>query len=227
MNQNRSTAVMQRRSEPHDSLDDFPTPPWAARALCDWIGGPLHMMDCREPAANRGYMARALFEYFDRVEVADVHDYGEGYQVKDYLFGPRPEKTYWTITNPPFRLAEQFIDRALETSIEGVAMLLRTSFAEGTNRYQRLFSKRPPSHVLQFSERVVMHKGKIVNPDVAVTVGNKAGKLVRKKPSSATSYAWFVWVLNSPGPTRLVWIPPCRKQLQRPSDYAPRPEPAG
>jgi hypothetical protein len=26
---------MQRRHEAHDSLDDFPTPPWATRALCE------------------------------------------------------------------------------------------------------------------------------------------------------------------------------------------------
>lgn len=33
MAQNTSSAVMAQRSEPHDSLDDFPTPPWATRAL--------------------------------------------------------------------------------------------------------------------------------------------------------------------------------------------------
>ena len=41
MTQNRSSAVMQQRKEPHDSLDDFPTPPWATRALCEVIAkGP-------------------------------------------------------------------------------------------------------------------------------------------------------------------------------------------
>ena len=40
MSQNRSSAVMQQRSEPHDSLDDFPTPPWATRALCQHLQGP-------------------------------------------------------------------------------------------------------------------------------------------------------------------------------------------
>lgn len=30
--QNRSSAVMQQRAEPHNSLDDFPTPPWATKA---------------------------------------------------------------------------------------------------------------------------------------------------------------------------------------------------
>lgn len=31
--QNQSAAVLQQRHEPHDSLDFFPTPPWATRAL--------------------------------------------------------------------------------------------------------------------------------------------------------------------------------------------------
>ena len=34
--QNTSSSVMQQRSEPQDSLDDFPTPPWATRALCEY-----------------------------------------------------------------------------------------------------------------------------------------------------------------------------------------------
>ena len=35
MSQNRSSAVMAQRKEPPDSLDFFPTPPWATRALCE------------------------------------------------------------------------------------------------------------------------------------------------------------------------------------------------
>lgn len=71
MTQNTSSAVMQRRSEPHDSLDDFPTPPWATRALCEWMKSSRMrhgMVSCREPAANRGHMVKPLREYFQRVE---------------------------------------------------------------------------------------------------------------------------------------------------------------
>lgn len=108
--QNRSSAVMQQRAEPHDSLDDFPTPPWATRALCEWLvagagndwdAGGLSDLIAREPAANRGHMARVLGEYFAAVEAADVHDYGAGYAVRDYLIGPLPAAVHWTITNPP------------------------------------------------------------------------------------------------------------------------------
>ena len=36
-NQNTSSAVMAQRIEPADSADLFPTPPWATRALVEWI----------------------------------------------------------------------------------------------------------------------------------------------------------------------------------------------
>jgi hypothetical protein len=198
---------MQRRVEAHDSLDDFPTPPWATRALCQWLKGqghPLHVQTCREPAANRGYMVRALSESFGAILPSDVHDYGAGFQVRDYLFGPiaHLDRSDWTITNPPFRLAEQFIERALELSNVGVAVILRSAFLESVGRFERLFNQRPPSDVLQFVERVPMVKGR-VDPEA----------------SSATSYAWLVW-RNGEAGTRLHWLPPCRKRLERADDYA-------
>lgn len=205
MTQNTSSAVMSQRREPHDSLDDFPTPPWATRALCDWIGrrsiDNLTGMSAREPAANRGHMVRPLQEYFGSVEASDVHDYGVGYAVQDYLFGPAPALVDWTITNPPFRLAEQFIDRALETSKVGVAVIVRTAFLEGVGRYERLFREFPPTDVLQFSERVVMHRGKL-----------------SPKGSTATAYCWLVWRFPHSA-SQMHWLPPCRKFLERPEDY--------
>lgn len=205
--QNRSSAVMQQRSEPHDSLDDFPTPPWATRALCEFLAGEfeLHHMRCREPAANRGHMVRPLAERFASVDASDVHDYGAGYPVLDYLFGPDPDPVDWTISNPPFRLAEQFIERALRTSRMGVAMIVRTAFLEGVGRHSRLFSVHRPAHVLQFTERVVMHKGKL-----------------SAKGSTATAYCWVIW-MQGQRDTRFGWIAPCRKRLERAADYGVQP----
>lgn len=207
MTQNRSTAVMQRRVEAHDSLDDFPTPPWATRALCEWLtrqGEDLAAFTCREPAANRGHMVKPLAEYFGAVEAADVHDYGAGFQVADYLFpGTDAFPVDYTITNPPFRLAEQFIERMAATSGFGFAVIVRAAFLEGQGRYERLFAKNPPSHVLQFTERVVMHKGRLA-----------------PEGSTATAYAWLVWLDSGESETRFEWIAPCRKRLERASDYA-------
>jgi hypothetical protein len=204
MSQNRSTAVMQRRVEAHDSLDDFPTPPWATRALCAFLveeGFDLAEMSCREPAANRGHMVAPLREFFGSVEASDVHNYGAGFAVSDYLFPGDMGTVDFTVTNPPFRLAEQFIARAAETSAVGFAMIVRAAFLEGQGRFERLFSKNPPSFVLQFTERVVMHKGRLA-----------------PEGSTATAYAWLIW-LDGEEPTQLRWIRPCRKRLERASDY--------
>lgn len=208
MGQNTSSAVMQRRSEPHDSLDDFPTPPWATRALCEWLvrrGEDLASFVCREPAANRGHMVKPLAEYFRRIEASDVHDYGAGYPIEDYLFGPDPEPVQYTITNPPFKLAEQFIARMAATSEFGFAVIVRSAFLEGVGRHERLFSVNPPSHVLQFTERVVMHKGRLA-----------------PEGSTATAYCWLVWLDGGDcqdRETHFEWIQPCRKRLERLGDY--------
>jgi hypothetical protein len=234
MSANRSSAVMAQRAEAQDSLDDFPTPPWATRALCAWIAetfapGPFDVV--REPACNRGHMARVLGEYFGRVEAADVMDYGAGYPVADYLFGPPPSRVNWTITNPPFRLAEDFAHRAM-TSSDNVALLLRSAFLEGEARYSRLFSVTPPSDVLIFTSRVVMWRGVLLDPDVPIWRAIEGGVGRAEKPTTATSYAWFVWAragaaAQRPGdaPTRLHWIAPdARRRLTRPRDYPPVPD---
>jgi len=93
VSQNTSSAVMQQRSEPHNSLDDFPTPPWATRALCEWIKGMgYHTQDmhCREPAANRGPMVNTLADYFGKVEVSRINEYVAGFPVRCYIFGSAP-----------------------------------------------------------------------------------------------------------------------------------------
>jgi hypothetical protein len=226
MGQNTSSAVMQQRQEARDSLDDFPTPPWATRALIEKViepilypsaFQPLGAMTCWEPACNRGFMARPLKEYFRSVHCSDVHDYEwEGQdRVCDFLFpGSEPPHIAahgvdWIITNPPFRLAEEFIFRALAIAKHGVAIIQRVAFLEGQDRYERLYSKRPPQLVAQFAERVPMNRGTCYHTN-----------------STATAYAWMVWTTNPVwSRTQLTWIPVCREQLERPGDYMKPPVP--
>lgn len=211
MSQNRSSAVMAQRVEAHDSLDFFPTPAWATRALMEhvilsdgWDRADLRNMTCWEPACGQGHMAKPLGEYFGEVFASDVHPYGFGKTHDFLMLGLAPFACpAWVITNPPFRLAAEFIQRGLELAGVGVAVLVRTSFIEGVERYLTLFSKNPPALVAPFSERVPMFKGR-----------------VDAKGSTATSYCWLVWQHNTKNFTRVRWIPPCRKQLEREGDYA-------
>lgn len=205
MAQNTSHAVMSQRFEAADSPDDFPTPCWATRALVEHVIGveAVRGLSCLEPACGRGYMARPLAEYFGRVDAADAYHYGFG-PVRDFLTYPYEAKSHdWVITNPPFRLAEEFVEQSLTVARKGVAILARTVFLESVGRYEGIFSRTPPAVFAQFSERVPMVKGR-----------------VDQKASTATGYAWFVWDLEAEEPPRLAWVPPCRRDLEREGDYS-------
>ena len=205
MSQNRSHAVMAQRAEPHDSLDFFPTPPWATRALCEHVA-PIDGYLAWDPACGDGSMYHPLCEYALAVAASDIHHYGWRHSVHDFLQPYLPDGiggAEWVVTNPPFRLAEQFARRALEIAETGVALLVRSVFTEGVGRYERLFRPHPPAIIAQFTERVPMVKGRLDG-----------------KASSATAYAWFVWTRKPVTETRLAWIPPCRKILERRGDYA-------
>jgi hypothetical protein len=146
-------------------------------------------------------MSKVLSEYFGDVTSRDVTDYGYG-DIQDYLESSSSENYDWVITNPPFKLGEQFISRALDMAKEGAAFLVRTTFIESVGRYNRLFSNAPPSVFAQFVERVPMVKGRL-----------------DQFASTATGYCWLVWNKGQEDATKVVWIPPCRRVLERPNDY--------
>ena len=136
--QNTSHAVMAQRVEPKDSPDDFPTPPWATRALVEHVlknVSDLAAMTCLEPACGVGHMAKVLKEYFGAVYCCDAYPYGYGHE-QDFLTCPFEDRSFdWVITNPPFRLAMPFILRAIPIARCGVAVLARTVFLESVGRY--------------------------------------------------------------------------------------------
>lgn len=205
--QNISHAVMAQRFEDKDSLDNFPTPPWATRALLKYCLNKhsIDKMKCLEPACNVGYMSNVLEENFKTVKSSDIFDYGHGYEKSDFINSKFKKNEFdWVITNPPFKLAEDFLFKANEIAKVGVALLVRTVFLESIGRYKKIFSINPPSQFAQFSERVPMIKGKI-----------------DRKASTATGYAWIIWEKNVRVKSKLVWIPPCRSKLERDEDYVP------
>ena len=144
--QNTSHAVMAQRVEPADSPDDFPTPPWATRALLEHVleTPSLRTLSCLEPACGAGHMAKVLLDYFKVVRFSDAYHYGYG-PVRDYLTAPYEANAVdWVITNPPFRLAEEFVLRSLTVARRGVAILARTVFLESSGRYREIFQQSPP-----------------------------------------------------------------------------------
>lgn len=207
---NTTHAVRAQRHEAHDSLDDFPTPPWAFRGLLTHAlpvvlsGADLRALSVWEPAANRGHTVAVLREFFGAVVGSDIHDYGAAFTQHDFLMPYLPAEVTgvdMVITNPPFRLAVQFVRRAMQVSRIGCAVLVRGTWVETIERYE-MFREIPPALIAQFAERVPMVKGR-VDPDA----------------STATAYAWVVFLHGWTGMTWWMPIPPCRKTLERAGDY--------
>ena len=101
---------------------------WATRALIEHVIGKtaLCSMSCQEPGCGAGHTARGLREYFGEVRCADAFSYGYA-PVRDFLTYPYETNSVdWVITNAPFRLAQEFVLRALRVARRGVAILVRT-----------------------------------------------------------------------------------------------------
>jgi hypothetical protein len=157
-------------------------------------------------------MSEVLKEGFAHVDSFDIEDYGycpalPGGFLENIRFSA-PDQWDWCITNPPFKLAAEFIERGLHVARRGVAMLCRTVIIEGQARYDHVYTRTTPSLVAQYVERVPMVEAQF-DP----------------KASTATGYCWLVWDKEAP-PTStypndllqapLCWIPPCRAELERP-----------
>lgn len=205
---NGARAIMGSRLEPADSLDFFPTPPWATRALIEHVFPSLDLgamgLSAWEPACGEGHMAEPLREYFSTVIATDIHDYDYGDQA-DFLDNGEPYASVdWIITNPPFGEAgEAFVLKALDLAKVGVAMFMRVQWLDTIGRYERIFRDIPPTLIAFFAERVPLCKGH----------WDPMG-------STATAYMWLVWV-EGQAPRAPFWIPPgCREALTKPDDIA-------
>lgn len=218
---NRSTAVMQRRKPAPKALDHFPTPPFATRALCEVLAaelGPLDALSAWDPCCAEGHMVKPLLEAFGAVRASDVHQYrpflaGGDHELVDFaLAGWNEPIVDVLVMNPPFRLAYEFIQTALKRARRAVAVLVRSAFTEGEDRYRRLWTKLPPTIELQFAERVVMLEGRLVRR-------GSIDPFTGKKATSATAYCWLVWIVGDDRETRKRWIAPSMQRLERPGDY--------
>ena len=167
-------------SKTREPMDNYPTPDIATLSLMtleDFSGIVW------EPACGSG----AIAKHFPGCVATDLRNdniYGE----TDIDFLSEYRKVNHIITNPPYRLAQQFVEHALECVDGKVAMLCKLAFLEGKARYS-LFQKNPIKTVYVFSKRLPL---------------TKEGDT--RKQSSMIPFAWFVWEKGYTGKTTVEWI---------------------
>lgn len=162
--------------------DCYSTPPCAVEALLRVEQLPPTIW---EPAAGYGGIVATLRDAGHAVVASDIVAYNGLNFVADFLVVKQaPADVGAIITNPPYRLAEQFVAHAL-TLAPTVVMLLRLAFIESARRTD-ILEHRGLARVHVFRNRLpMMHRDGWQGP----------------RASSAIPFAWFVWNRNHSGPT--------------------------
>jgi hypothetical protein len=175
-------------SERGDDL--YETPAVATQALLRVENLPHYIW---EPAAGRGAIVSVLRAAGHRVLASDLIDYGDPthFPRRDFLLEPLPPGCEAIVTNPPFKLAEEFIAHALELCPR-VVMLLRLAFLESERR----------CHILEGRGLACIHVFRKRLPMM-----HRAGWKGRKA-NSGMAFAWFAWDRGHIGPAsinRISW----------------------
>jgi hypothetical protein len=165
--------------------DDFyPTPEWVTKALLKVEKFDGAIWEC---ACGEGHMSKVFIEYGYETYSTDLVDRGYGKQL-DFLNSNFVCPNI--ITNPPYSLALEFVNKAKAQSSNKIAMFLKTTFLESESRYEMFQDKNYAlKTVYQFSNRVTLYKGG-----------------VKMKNSGMISYAWFVWERGYKGEPTIKWI---------------------
>lgn len=167
-----------------DYNDYYPTPGWTVKELLrrqSFTGGIY------EPACGEGNISKALLEAGFEVYSSDIIRRGYGEQL-DFL--STKFECDNIITNPPYKLALDFVLHSKNLARHKIAMFLRTAWLEGKSRYEMFQDKKfPLKTVYQFSQRVSLYKGG-----------------VEMKNSGMIAYAWFVWDKAYSGKPTIEWI---------------------
>lgn len=175
-----------RRHGDREKDDFYPTPPYATNKLLEVEA--FHGLTW-EPACGDGAISKVLHDDGLSVVSSDLVPRGFGDSPVDFLDTFRAVDNI--ITNPPFVLAQEFIEHAKKCADKKIAMFLKTTFLEGARRYPMFIDKEfPLARMYQFCKRVRLDKN-------GINTGCKSGMI---------AFAWFVWDKDHKGPATIHWI---------------------
>lgn len=144
-----------------------------------------------EPCCGQGHLSKVMEDRGLTTISTDLIDRGFGKGGINFLETTKTNLNYHIITNPPYNLAQAFIEHSLEILNKGckIAMFLPLRYLETKGR-RKLFDKYPPKTVYVSSGRINCAKnGDFIN-----------------ETNSAVSYAWYIWEIDWYGEPTLKWF---------------------
>lgn len=166
--------------------DYYATNPKALELLLKVENFNSNIWEC---ACGEGHLSKVLLSNGYNVKSSDLIDRNFGEHSIDFLSIENQFYDGDIITNPPYKYAQEFVEKSLQIIPEGnkIAMFLKVQFLEGKAR-KELFKYNPPLIVYISSSRL----------ECALN-----GEF---KNESAVAYAWFIWQKGFKGQTILKWF---------------------
>lgn len=170
--------------------DYYATDPKAAKLLLKEETFNQNIWEC---ACGEKHLSKIFEEHGFNVRNSDIVNRCDN-EVFDFLSDYNMKWDGDIITNPPYKYALEFTQKALDIIYEGnkVAMFLKLSFLEGKKR-KEFFLNNPPKTVYVLSGRLTCAK-------------NGNFEEMYAQGGGAVAYAWYVWVKGYKGDTIIKWI---------------------
>jgi hypothetical protein len=177
-------------------LDGYNTPNIAVKTILQLENISKNVW---EPACGFHKITNVLEAYNHNVYASDVHAWADGVdEIKSFLKFKEIPKSFrkdgcTILTNPPYKLANEFALHALKLLVDGekLLLLLRLQFLEGISRYRDLLKPFPPKRIYIYSFRLPrMHQFLYTGPE----------------GGSAICFCWVVWEKGYAGDPAIRWI---------------------
>ena len=170
--------------------DYYATDPKAAHLLLEVMPSLNNIWEC---ACGERHLANVFSERGILGRASDIINRC-GNEVLDFL---STDNLTWDgdiVTNPPYKYAKEFIEKALSIIQPNryVCMFLKVTFLEGKAR-KVLFQSTPPKYIFVSSSRINCAMNGIFEGQ-------------RTSGGSAVAYAWYVWEKGYNGDTVIKWI---------------------
>jgi hypothetical protein len=179
-----------------ENNDYYATEPKAIELLLDLEKFAPYVWEC---ACGEGHLSNVLKNRGYKVKSSDIIHRGyDGTEIIDFLKVSKEDiKNDFPrdiITNPPYKYAKDFVEHALDISMDStkIAMFLKVQFLEGKAR-RELFDKHPPKTIYVASSRLLCAK-------------NGEFEKMRQGGGSAVAYAWFIWEKGFKGAPTVRWF---------------------
>ena len=177
--------------------DQYATDPKAVEMLLN--NYDFNTSTILEPCVGGGHIAKVLKEHFPEASIPCLDLVDRGYTdtiVRDFLKWKPYKQFDCIISNPPYSLAREFIEKSLKLLRNNgkMAMFLKIQFLESSKR-KDLFDTYPPKYIYVFRNRMATwNNGNSVDPDTG------------KKWATTMCHAWFIWEKNSKTEPVVRWL---------------------